>query len=260
MVGSTADTKPETTLRERLVGSASPERREAAAALAREARRGLSVPSVARLAGRVRRDPDPHVRRWAIEALGHAATADDDPVRQDGAIRPAVDRALDDEDERVRAAAVLAAARIDPEPTERLLGTLEDGSAVVRRNGVVVVGASGADARGHLAKRLDADADHRVRAEAATVLPSLTDDDDAVDLLADALDAEPNPIVRTRIVDALGRLGTERAVTEARRARGDDDPAVRRAAARATDPGPASSRGRSRGGQRRAARAGSRHR
>lgn len=228
------DTDRETALRERLTDARVPGRRDAAAGLAAAAGDGLSPASVARLAGRVRRDPDPLVRRWAVDALGHAAAADG-PVERDGAARPAVDRALDDGDERVRATAVRAVARIDSEPTDRLLGALSDGSALVRRAGVVALGTVGGDVRGHLAKRLDADPDPRVRAEAATVAARVLPADEAAAVLSRHAD-DPDPLVADRVADAVDRLATDRREPVAGRARDDAEPTARRTAGEPTDP------------------------
>jgi HEAT repeat protein len=202
------------------------ERCDAALALVDRAdREGLTDRAVSTLADRVRNDDDPDVRQFAVEALGNAGRGGD-----------AVEGAADDDDEWVRAEAVVARARIDgADAADAYRAALDDESGWVRRNAVVALGKTGTTDPGTLRERLVEDPHPPAREYAAEYLGSITGEtDESVRVLAAVLARDPEAFVRARAATALGRIGTERAIEALERQgvpdRSDD---VTRAARRA---------------------------
>jgi HEAT repeat protein len=196
-------------------------------------RQGLADRTVDALDSVVRSAPDPETRQYAVEALGTAGVGAD-----------TVRRALDDDHEWVRAEAVVALSRTDPDDTDRLETALEDDSGWVRRNAVVALGKLGAVDQQLLVDRIKSDGHPAVREYAAQFLGGAAEDTGtAVRILAAVLAREPNAYVRAKAADSLGELGTDRA-EEALESHGlhDRSEDVRRtarvalASARGTDP------------------------
>ncbi|MFB6129170.1 MAG: HEAT repeat domain-containing protein, partial [Halorhabdus sp.] len=104
-------------------------RRDAAVGLVDVAASGLDERTRAALAERIRTDPDPDVRQFAVEALGVA-----------GQHAPAIETALADDEEWVRAEAVVAYSRTRPDDSETIRERLGDDSGWVRRNAVIALG------------------------------------------------------------------------------------------------------------------------
>ncbi|UIP01436.1 HEAT repeat domain-containing protein (plasmid) [Halobaculum sp. CBA1158] len=204
------------------------------AADADETGSGLADRTLSRLADRVRRDGDPEVRQFAVEALG-VASADAD----------AVEPALSDANEWVRAEAVVALARTGPsDARERLDAALADDSGFVRRNAVIALAKTGAADAETLRERLKEDPHAGVREYAAKFLATFTGEtEETVTVLAAVLARDPEAFVRAGAATALGKLGTDRA-EEALESQGLSDRsedvvrAARRAlaTARGTDP------------------------
>ncbi|MFC7076236.1 HEAT repeat domain-containing protein [Haloarcula halophila] len=209
-------------------------RRDAALALIDVAdRQGLDDPTVDALDRVLRDASDPEARQYAVEALGTA-----------GVSAEAVRRALDDDHEWVRAEAVVALSRTDPDDTDRLETMLDDDSGWVRRNTVIALGKLGAVDQPLLIDRIKSDGHPAVREYAAQFLGEAAEDaETAVRILAAVLAREPNAYVRAKAADSLGELGTDRA-EEALESQGlhDRSEDVRRtarvalASARGTDP------------------------
>lgn len=205
--GSAIDRAPaddEVALRDVLVEGGAPARRDAALALASAAEEGLSAETVDALATRARCDPSTDVRQFAVEALG---------VADEG--RDAVEDALADDDEWVRAEAVVAHSRCAPDDVDALLDVLEsDDSGWVRRNAVVALGKGRAATQDRLVECIKTDPHPAVREYAAQFLADVVADvEEAERVLAAVLAREANAFVRAKAAESLGDLGTDRAET-----------------------------------------------
>jgi len=176
-------------------------RQDAAVALVDAAEGGLDPQTSVELRRRVNVDEDPQVRQFAVEALG-----------VDGTGRNAVETALDDPEEWVRAEAVVACSRIAPGETERLIGLLDDDSGWVRRNAVVALGKTGGADHDLLVETIKTDPHPAVREYAAQFLgDAVADVEEAERILAALLAREPNAFVRAKAAESLGQLGSDRA-------------------------------------------------
>jgi HEAT repeat protein len=215
----------ESRLRGRLAADTARERYEAALGLVGRAEAGLDARTITALASRLREDPDADVRQFAAEALGVA-----------GADPAALDPALDDEDEWVRAEAVVALSRAaGGDAADRLRAALDDDAGPVRRNALIALSKTGAVRTTELRERLKEDPHEPVREYAARWLGERPGDEgEAVRLLAAVLARDPAAFVRANAATGLGRLGTDRAV-EALETQGLEDRSndVQRAAKRA---------------------------
>ncbi|WP_251341490.1 HEAT repeat domain-containing protein [Haloplanus halophilus] len=215
----------EAALRDRLDADDAAARREAALGLVDAATDGLDAATVDALAARVGDDPDADVRQFAVEALGNAGAA---PER--------LRAATGDDDEWVRAEAVVALSRAEGEAaTDPLRNRLDDPSGFVRRNALVALGKLGAADADLLRECLKTDGHASVREYAAEFLghtPGTVAE--TVTVLAAVLARDPEALVRANAATSLGRLGTDRAV-EALETQGIDDRSsdVQRAAKRA---------------------------
>jgi HEAT repeat protein len=194
-----APTEDESELRDRLRESGAT-RRDAALALVDIADSGLSAATVGALAECLAESGDSDARQFAVEALGTA-----------GSGREHVERALGDDDEWVRAEAVVALSRIDPGASDRLREALTDESGWVRRNAVIALSKTEAIEAEELVDRLKNDRHPAVREYAAQFLPGVAETERAVRLLAAVLAREPNSFVRVKAAEGLGDLGTDRA-------------------------------------------------
>jgi HEAT repeat protein len=209
-------------------------------------------------------DPDPAVRRMAMEILGEIVHRD---------ARQALERALTDEDVLVRRAALRGLARAGPETTADgvdshiVASLLDDCDATVRLAAVEYLDArNGSDAA---VRPLLADADPRVRARAAMCLLDsrvgeearealvamarsrepewraeavrvLGTTDDGIAAAASAV-ADPEPLVRGAAVSALAGRDADAALHALVSALGDPDPSLRaRAVDALVESGPAS--------------------
>ena len=176
-------------------------RQDAAVAVVDAAQEGLDPRTSVELRRRVTVDEDANVRQFAVEALG-----------VDGTGRSAVETALDDPDEWVRAEAVVALSRIDPDATDRMLALLDDDSGWVRRNAVVALGKTGGADHDLLVECIKTDPHPAVREYAAQFLGDAAEDrPEAERILAALLAREPNAFVRAKAAESLGQLGTDRA-------------------------------------------------
>ncbi|MFB6195746.1 MAG: HEAT repeat domain-containing protein [Haloplanus sp.] len=217
----------EATLRRRLAATDADAhvRREAALGLVDVATGGLDDATAEALADRAERDPDADVRQFAVEALGNAGTGVE-----------TLRSALDDDDEWVRAEAVVGLSRAeDDAATEHLRPALDDESGWVRRNALVAFGKVGAADAETLRERLKTDGHASVREYAAEFLGHTPGDvSETVTILAAVLARDPSALVRANAATSLGRLGTDRAV-QALETQGIDDRSndVQRAAKRA---------------------------
>ncbi|NHN42783.1 HEAT repeat domain-containing protein [Halorubellus sp. JP-L1] len=215
--GSATDRAPaddEPGLREALEGGPAPARRDAALALASAAESGvadattdgggLAPATVDALAARVREDSSSDVRQFAVEALGVAGERVD-PIRD----------ALADDDEWVRAEAVVAHSRVAPGDVDVLRDVLaSDDSGWVRRNAVVALGKAGGASHADLVECIKTDPHPAVREYAAQFLADVVDDvEEAERVLAAVLAREANAFVRAKAAESLGELGTDRAET-----------------------------------------------
>ncbi|WP_121823418.1 HEAT repeat domain-containing protein [Halostella salina] len=227
-----ARTDDEAQLREQLLSALERERRDAALGLVDIADGGSLQPStVARLAGRATDDDAADVRQFAVEALGLAAQGADG----EGAAETAIRTALDDDEDWVRAEAVVAASRAAPDDEATLREALNDESGYVRRNAVVALSKTGAASQELLTERIKSDRHPAVREYAADFLREYAADTaEAVRILAAVLAREPEAFVRAKAAASLGDLGTDRAEEALERHglndRSDD---VRRSAKRA---------------------------
>ncbi|WP_323190707.1 HEAT repeat domain-containing protein [Halostella sp. PRR32] len=193
---------------------------------------GLEPETTVRLAERATGDESEEVRQFAVEALGHAASAGSEA---DGTAEAAIRTALDDGHEWVRAEAVVAQSRAAPGDEETLRAALSDESGWVRRNAVVALAKTGAASQELLVERIKSDPHQGVREYAADFLREYADDTgEAVRILAAVLARDPEAFVRAKAASSLGDLGTDRAEEALERHglndRSDD---VRRSAKRA---------------------------
>jgi HEAT repeat protein len=215
----------EAALRDRLGAPDPATRREAALGLVDAASDGLGPDTVAALGSRIESDPDADVRQFAVEALGNAGAAP-------GTLRAA----LDDDDEWVRAEAVVACSRVRGEAAaDAVRSRLDDASGWVRRNALVALGKVDAIDAERLRERLKTDGHAGVREYAAEFLGHTPGDvEETVTVLAAVLARDPEALVRAKAASSLGELGTDRAV-EALETQGVDDRStdVQRAAKRA---------------------------
>lgn len=215
----------ESRLRDRLAADTARERYEAALGLVDHAETGLDSRTVTALVTRLREDPDADVRQFAAEALGVA-----------GADPDVLDPALDDDDQWVRAEAVVALSRTaGRDAADRLRAALDDEAGPVRRNALIALSKTGAVRTTELRERLKEDPHESVREYAAQWLGEHPGDEaEGVRLLAAVLARDPAAFVRANAATSLGRLGTDRAVealeTQGLEDRSDD---VQRAAKRA---------------------------
>jgi len=187
-------------LRERLAGDG-PERREAALALVDEAEGGLDEETVGALTACLRESDDPETRQFAVEALGVAGTG-----------LPGIETALGDDEEWVRAEAVVAYSRARPDATGRLETVLrDDDSGWVRRNALIAMAKTGAADDDLLIDRVKNDPHPAVREYGAQFLRTADDTERTVRILAAVLAREPNAFTRLKAAESLGEFGTERA-------------------------------------------------
>jgi HEAT repeat protein len=176
-------------------------RRDAAIGLVDVAASDLTRPTRTALAERIRTDPDPDVRQFAIEALGIA-----------GHHHASLEAGLSDEEEWVRAEAVVAHSRTRPDDVGTIRDRLEDDSGWVRRNAVIALGKTGEATQSELIDRIKTDPHPPVREYAAQFLSASPDDPaEAVRILAAVLAREPNAFVRAKAAESLGELATDRA-------------------------------------------------
>jgi len=232
-----ARTDDEAQLREQLLSALERERRDAALGLVDLAADDTLKPStVARLAGRATDDDAADVRQFAVEALGLAAASTDGAgTGGEGAAEAAIRTALDDDEDWVRAEAVVAASRAAPDDEATLREALADESGYVRRNAVIALSKTGAASQELLTERIKTDRHPAVREYAADFLREYAADTaEAVRILAAVLAREPEAFVRAKAAASLGDLGTDRAEEALERHglndRSDD---VRRSAKRA---------------------------
>ncbi|PCR90821.1 HEAT repeat domain-containing protein [Natrinema ejinorense] len=221
----------EATLRTRLEADRERDRRRAALGLVDPADDGgLEPATIAGLAERVGEDESADVRQFAVEALGLAASSDGGDAAE-----AAIRAALNDDHEWVRAEAVVAQSRAEPENDEPLRAALEDDSGWVRRNAVIALSKTGAASEELLIEQLKHDPHSGVREYAADYLREYADDvGETVRILAAVLARDPEAFVRAKAATSLGDLGTDRAeeVLE-RHGLNDRSDDVRRSAKRA---------------------------
>ncbi|WP_135853598.1 HEAT repeat domain-containing protein [Halorussus salinus] len=223
----------ETRLRRLLDSPSEYERRDAALALVDEAESGgLDPETVEALAGLLGEDDSADVRQFAVEALGVAGRAT--PADAETPIRGA----LEDDDEWVRAEAVVALSRVAPD-ADPVADALGDDSGWVRRNAVIALGKTERATFAALTDRVKNDPHPAVREYAARYLGECAERDesheeDAVRLLAAMLARDPEAFVRAKAAESLGDLATDRA-EEALEAHGITDRSddVKRTAKRA---------------------------
>jgi HEAT repeat protein len=169
-------------------------------------------------------DPDPRVRRVAVEVLGD--------LRSEEGAAPLM-AALRDVDADIRAGAIRSLAAIGvPEARDAILDGLADPDPAVRIAAVDAIAERPADVPTAARLRpLLRDPDPRASARAAGVLLAADDDPEASEVLA-ALAADPRPEARVEAFAAIARshAGSPTALIDAL---GDASPAVRDAAARA---------------------------
>jgi len=191
----------EPALRDALEADEIQTRRDAAVGLVDVAASGLDEQTRTALTERVRSDPDSDVRQFAVEALGIA-----------GRSSPAIETALADDEEWVRAEAVVAYSRTRPDDVGTIRDRLEDDSGWVRRNAVIALGKTGEATQSELIDRIKTDPHPPVREYAAQYLSDSPDDiEEAVRILAAVLAREPNAFVRAKAAESLGELATDRA-------------------------------------------------
>jgi HEAT repeat protein len=178
-----------------------PTRRDAVLALVDAAEEGLEEETVADLETIIREESDPETRQFAVEALGVA-----------GAGLSEIEQALDDDEEWVRAEAVVALSRTAPGATDRLSAILdEDESGWVRRNALVALAKLGAADEDTYVDCIKTDPHPSVREYGAQYLRTGEDTERCVRILAAILAREPNAFVRVKSAESLGEFGTERA-------------------------------------------------
>lgn len=200
----------ETRLRRLLDSPSEYERRDAALALVDEAESGgLGPATVEALADRLGKDDNEDVRQFAVEALGVAGRAT--PADAETPIRGA----LEDDDEWVRAEAVVALSRVTPD-ADTIADALDDDSGWVRRNAVIALGKTERATFADLTDRVKNDPHPAVREYAARYLGECAERDesheeDAVRLLAAMLARDPEAFVRAKAAESLGDLATDRA-------------------------------------------------
>lgn len=224
--GRAPDASP-AALRDRLDADVARDRRDAVLGLLDAVGGGtdLGGRTVAALAERATDDPDPETRQFAVETLGVAGVGES-----------AVRNALDDENEWVRAEAVVALSRTaGADAADRLRAALDDDSGAVRRNALIALAKLGVVDPERLRDRIREDRHAPVREYAAKWLgthPGETEE--TVTLLAAVLARDPEAFVRANAARSLGELGTDRAV-EALETQGVEDRSndVQRAAKRA---------------------------
>jgi HEAT repeat protein len=174
------------------------------------------------IAARTASDPDPGVRRFAVEVLAEVGTA---------AARPTLVEAVGDGESTVRATALRGLSRLGPEPTTTpddgmMARLLEDDDAEVRLEVIDLVAKRDGAHAGDALEPLLADPDPRVRARAAVHL--LGRHEKAERTLAQ-MTASRRPEWRAEAVSAWGAHGE--GLSAATTALGDHDARVRRAAA-----------------------------
>lgn len=178
-----------------------PRRRDAVLALVDAAEDGLDPATVDALDAVVRGADDEETRQFAVEALGVAATG-----------LPAIERALDDDSEWVRAEAVVAFSRARPDATDRLVAVLEsDESGWVRRNALIALSKTDVADEDTYVDCIKNDPHPSVREYGAQYLRTGTDTERCVRILAAVLAREPNAFVRVKAAESLGEFGTDRA-------------------------------------------------
>jgi HEAT repeat protein len=209
----TRDGGDEADLRSLLESPAEYERRDAALALVDEADSGgLDADTASALADRLAEDDSEDVRQFAVEALGAAAPGA--PADAETPVRAA----LGDDDEWVRAEAVVALSRVAPDADE-LAAALDDDSGWVRRNAVIALGKTERATVADLTDRIKNDPHPAVREYAARYLGERAEDageetekeEKAVRLLAAMLARDPEAFVRAKAAESLGGLATDRA-------------------------------------------------
>jgi len=198
-----APTDDEDALRAALDADAGTRRRDAALGLVDlAAADGLGAETRRALRAAVEDDPEPDVRQFAVEALGYGAG--------DGGVATIRD-ALADDEEWVRAEAVVALSRTAPDP-EAFRAALADDSGWVRRNAVIALGKTETATAEDLVDRIRNDPHAGVREYACGFLPSVDDDVDRAErILAALLARDPAAYVRAKAATGLGTLGTDRA-------------------------------------------------
>jgi HEAT repeat protein len=194
-----APTNDEASLRAALT-EGQPARRDAVLGLVDAAREGLSDETVESLAEIVRSDSDPDTRQFAVEALGVAGTG-----------KQAIRTALDDGEPWVRAEAVVALSRTDPDATDRLRQCLDDDSGWVRRNALIALTKTGGGDEETYVDCIKQDPHPAVREYGAQYLRTGSDTERCVRILAAVLAREPNAFVRAKAAESLGEFGTDRA-------------------------------------------------
>lgn len=178
-----------------------PTRRDAVLALVDAAEDGFDEETVTVLDTIIREESDTETRQFAVEALGVA-----------GAGLPAIERALDDEEEWVRAEAVVALSRTEPEATDELAVILDDDeSGWVRRNALIALAKLGAADEDTYVDCIKTDPHPAVREYGAQYLRTGEDIERCVRILAAVIAREPNAFVRVKAAESLGEFGTERA-------------------------------------------------
>lgn len=178
-----------------------PTRRDAVLGLVDAAEDGLTEATISVLDRVLREEPDMETRQFAVEALG---------VARSGV--PSIETALDDDEEWVRAEAVVALSRAAPDATDRLRETLDgDGSGWVRRNALIALAKLGAAEEDTYVDCIKTDSHPAVREYGAQYLRTGEDIERCVRILAAVLAREPNAFVRVKAAESLGEFGTERA-------------------------------------------------
>lgn len=178
-----------------------PTRRDAVLALVDAAEDGLDEETVAVLDRIVREESDTETRQFAVEALGVARAG-----------LPAIERALEDDEEWVRAEAVVALSRTEPSATDRLATVLdEDDSGWVRRNALIALAKLGAADEDTYVDCIKTDPHPSVREYGAQYLRTGEDTERCVRILAAVVARESNAFVRVKAAESLGEFGTERA-------------------------------------------------
>jgi HEAT repeat protein len=194
------------------------------------------------------RDPEPGVRRLALEMLAEFPTADGEAVVEcledgDAGVRlaalgvvgrsrttdalPTALRLLDDDNARVRAAAADAIATCwegGMEVTDRLRGLLADSDAGARLHGAAALVRIANDPEAVTVLEVSAKAQNFE--ERAAALSVLADVRLHVGMVADAL-VDEHPTVRRAAARALPAFGAEAAMEPLFAALADDDPGVR---------------------------------
>jgi len=172
-------------------------------------------------------DLDAEVRQVAAESLASPAL-------------PAVDRvlmdALGDPSTEICAAAVHSlTARGEVAVTDQLLGCLDSPAANVRRATVQLLARQKPGAwAARLLNCFREDPDPRVRYDCALAL-AVSSPPGTVELLIEQLEEDPHPLVALGAIEALGRIGDERAEPVLDRLVASDDPEIAEAAAHAIE-------------------------